>query len=42
MTFIKALISQHHAEEVDVYWRLVDLCQAQAERLEGLSPDRNK
>lgn len=42
MTFINALISQHHAVEVDVYRRLADLCQAQAERLEGLSPDRNK
>lgn len=42
MTFINALIAQHYAEEIDVYKRLVTLCQAKVDRLEGLSPDRNR
>lgn len=42
MTFINALINQHHANDLDVYRCLVDLCQAQADRLESLKPDRNR
>lgn len=42
MTFINALINQHYADEIDVYQRLVALCQAKVDRLEGLSPDRNR
>lgn len=42
MTFINALINQHHADHLDVYRRLTALCQAQADRLEGLNPNRNR
>lgn len=42
MTFINALINQHYADEIGVYQRLVTLCQAKVDRLEGLSPDRNR
>ena len=42
VTFIRSLINQHHADELDVFRRVAELCQAQADRLEGLNPDRNK
>ena len=41
MTFIDALILQHHADELGVYQRVSMLCQRQVDRLKGLDPDRN-
>ena len=42
MTFIDALIRQHHADEELVYQRVAELCQAQHDRLVALSPSRNR
>ena len=42
MTFIDALILQHHADELAVYQRVLTLCQKQVDRLKGLDPSRNK
>jgi hypothetical protein len=42
MTFIEALIHEHHADELAVYRRVVRLSQAQVDRLEGLDAQRNK
>ena len=42
MTFIGALIHQHHADDLAVHKRLLRLIQAHVDRLESLDPMRNK
>ena len=42
MTFIDALIRQHFANEMLVYKRVAELCEAQYNRLVAMSPSRNR
>ena len=42
MTFIEALIYQHHVDQLSVYERLRLLLTQQITRLQALDPDRNK
>tara|TARA_R100000988_G_scaffold4406_1_gene2988 strand:- start:2115 stop:2279 length:165 start_codon:yes stop_codon:yes gene_type:complete len=42
MIFIQSLINSHHANKIDVYQQVAALCQAQAEQLLSVDPDRNR
>jgi len=42
MIFIRSLINHHHANKVDVYRQVAALCQAQADQLLSVDPNRNK
>ena len=42
MKFIDALIRQHFADEMLVYGRVAQLCQAQHDRLVAACPSRNR
>jgi len=42
MTFIRALINDHHADPLAVYERLTLLCSAETARIRNLDPLRNR
>ena len=42
MVFIRSLINSHHANRIDVYRQVAALCQAQAEQLLSVDPNRNR
>ena len=42
MTFINALVNDHHADRLAVYERLILLCSAEAARIRNLDPYRNR
>ena len=42
MTFIDSLITQHHADELEVYEQLLVLIKSKATLLKSLDPNRNR
>ena len=42
MTFIDSLITQHHANELDVYRQLLVRIQSKMTLIEGNDPNRNR
>jgi len=42
MIFIQSLINSHHANKIDVYRQVAALCQARADQLLSVDPNRNK
>ena len=42
MVFIRSLINDHHANKIDVYQQVAALCQAQADQLLSVDPNRNR
>ena len=42
MTFIDSLITQHHADELDVYKQLLVLVKSKVTLIEGNDPNRNR
>ncbi len=42
MIFIQSFVNYHHANKLDVYQELAALCQAQADQLIAVDPNRNR
>ena len=42
MTFIRSMINQHHADDLELYEMLTKLCQKEADRLNSIDPLRNR
>ena len=42
ITFIEALINQHHADPIRVFQRVADLCQQRANQIAASDPERNR
>ncbi len=41
MTYVAAMIKEHHADEESVYTKLKALCNQKLNLIEGNDPDRN-